>query len=148
MSKIPESLYKDIIKSVPIICIDLCIACHENGIKNGYLLVKRKQEPLLGDLWVPGGRVFQNETLLDAAQRKLKEEIGITKENTEFFIKGIYEDVFDRSSFEKHTYHTISIVYDIDIETNKEKIKLDNTSKEWVVSKKLPQRLSERITIF
>ena len=74
MSKIPESLYKDIVKSVPIICIDLCIACHENGIKNGYLLVKRKQEPLLGDLWVPGGRVFQNETLLDAAQRKLKEE--------------------------------------------------------------------------
>ncbi len=145
MKIINQNLYKDIVKSMPIICIDLAILDIK---KNGYLLVKRDQEPLMGEWWVPGGRLFQGESLVEAAKRKLEEEIGIDSSNKEFSIIGIYEDVFDKSSFENHLYHTISVVFNVEVEIEKEHIKLDNTSREWKVFTKLPTRLLSKLTSF
>ena len=68
MSFIQENLYKKIIKNVPILCVDLIIKYHDQ-----YLLVQRKESPLKGEWWVPGGRVQIGETLEAAAKRKLTE---------------------------------------------------------------------------
>ena len=102
----------------------------------------------MGEWWVPGGRLFQGESLVEAAKRKLEEEIGIDSSNKEFSIIGIYEDVFDKSSFENHLYHTISVVFSVEVEIEKEHIKLDNTSREWKVFTKLPTRLLSKLTSF
>ena len=64
--------YKEILDLISICCVDLIIK------KEGkILLVKRANEPLKGKFWLPGGRVYKNETCEDAAIRKAKEELGL-----------------------------------------------------------------------
>lgn len=70
---IPEKKYKEIIKLMPIPCVDLIV---ENS-KGEILLLKRKNEPAKGQWWFPGGRVYLGETRVEAAIRKLKEECGV-----------------------------------------------------------------------
>jgi colanic acid biosynthesis protein WcaH len=69
---IPENLYHEILRNIPIACVDIVI------ISNGCaLLVKRKEPPAKNQWWIPGGRVLKGETLRDAARRKALEEVGI-----------------------------------------------------------------------
>ena len=60
---IKEDLYKDIIKSVPILCVDILI-----NLDDKYLLIKRNDNPLKGEWWVPGGRVLLGEDCISAAK--------------------------------------------------------------------------------
>lgn len=72
MSFIPQNIYNIIISNVPIACVDVAI------VYNGaVLLVKRKDAPAKNEWWVPGGRILKNETMIKAAIRKAKEEVGI-----------------------------------------------------------------------
>ena len=49
----------------------------EQGV-NKVLLIKRKNEPFLGDWVLTGGALYNNEDLIDGALRELKEKTGIT----------------------------------------------------------------------
>jgi colanic acid biosynthesis protein WcaH len=69
---IPELLYDEILRSMPIACVDIAIVC--NG---RILLVLRKEPPAKGQWWFPGGRVFKGETMKQTAQRKSAEEVGL-----------------------------------------------------------------------
>ncbi len=73
MTWVPETLFRKIITVVPIACVDLLVVNRERNI----LMVKRKNEPAIGQWWFPGGRVHYGETRIDAAERKLKEECGL-----------------------------------------------------------------------
>jgi len=70
---IPQELYNQILRSVPIACVDLVIVSRE-----GALLLKRKDAPARGQWWIPGGRVFRGERLKDAARRKALDEVGLS----------------------------------------------------------------------
>ena len=60
----------------PAVTVDLVIiAGNENDRE--ILLIKRKHEPYEGMWALPGGFVDENEDLIDAAMRELKEETGI-----------------------------------------------------------------------
>ena len=139
MSFIAEELYKDIIKSVPILCVDVVVR-----IKGSYLLVRRREEPLKDVFWVPGGRVFLEETLDDAAWRKLAGEVGI-KRWGELKKIGLYEDIFEESSLGKHAYHTLSVVFQYDLNTLPSTINIDRTSAEWGLFDNLPERLLTKL---
>lgn len=69
-------LYKEAWKSAPFpvtyVTVDSVVMCLGH-----VLLVKRKFNPGLGLLALPGGFLKQEETLLDAAVRELREESGI-----------------------------------------------------------------------
>ncbi len=67
-AKIPEEEYKKILENMPICCVNLVIA-HNNKV----LLIRRKNEPEKNKWWIPGGRIYKNEKLKDAAIRKAKE---------------------------------------------------------------------------
>jgi colanic acid biosynthesis protein WcaH len=73
MSKfIEQGLYDEILRNVPIACVDVAI------VYNGcVLLVRREDAPAKGEWWVPGGRVFKGEKLRETARRKAREEVGI-----------------------------------------------------------------------
>ena len=108
---IPEPLYREILRAVHIVCVDL-VARRKDG---RFLLVRRRNEPLMGEWWVIGGRVQRGEKAADAVLRKLKEEAGLVALSAPKFL-GIYEDLFDRNSFEVAPYHTFSLVYEVAVD--------------------------------
>jgi colanic acid biosynthesis protein WcaH len=136
---VSDELYSQFVKCLPIVCVDIIIE-----YKNKFCLVKRKDDPLKGMYWVPGGRVMQGETLKAAACRKLKSECGISALEKDLFLEGLYQDFFDQSAFGKHPYHTISIVFKIKLDEMVEVI-LDETSSEWTLVQKLPKRLTSNL---
>lgn len=69
---ITQSLYKQILKNIPIACVDVAIVYDGSA-----LLVKRSTPPAKDQWWVPGGRILKGETLKEAAQRKAFKEVGI-----------------------------------------------------------------------
>jgi colanic acid biosynthesis protein WcaH len=70
--RIPDDLYREILRSMPIACVDVVIPSVA-----GVLLVKRKNEPAKGQWWIPGGRVWKGEPLATCAERHAKEEVGL-----------------------------------------------------------------------
>ena len=70
---IPHDQYQAIVDALPILCVDLVLT----NARGEYLLVKRKNPPLQGQWWVPGGRVLKGERLAEAAIRKLGEELSL-----------------------------------------------------------------------
>jgi colanic acid biosynthesis protein WcaH len=69
---IPQELYNQILKNIPIACVDVAIVA-----QGSVLLVRRKDAPAQGQWWVPGGRVLKGEMMKATAHRKAKEEVGI-----------------------------------------------------------------------
>ncbi len=138
MSFIQEELYKEIIKNVPILCIDLIIMYQDQ-----YLLVKRKESPLKGEWWVPGGRVQIGETVEQTAKRKLIEELDLELDGSVELV-GMYEDVFSESSLGEHVYQTMSIVFRV-ILKDVPSINIDITSSDWGFKDQLPARFSNKL---
>lgn len=137
---IPVGEYTNIVERMPIVCIDAVIV----NSKRQYLLIKRKNEPLLGEYWVPGGRLLKNETLNDAVIRKVRQELGITAHI--IMPLGVYEDFFEKSPLTLTTgLHTVSIVYLMVAENDE--IRLDEQSDEWGWFDELPARL-KNMTLF
>ncbi len=71
-SFLPQDLYLQILRSVPIACVDVSIVA--DGC---VLLVQRQDAPARGQWWVPGGRVLKGEKMRDTARRKAREEVGL-----------------------------------------------------------------------
>lgn len=135
--KIKKELYSKIVELVPILTVDVII--HLNG---GYLLVKRNNEPLKGQYWVVGGRVLKDESVWEAVNRKVMQEIGCTVTDAKMI--GMYEDSYAKSAFGVPT-HTTSIVFDVHIDHTT--IKLDEQSSDWIVVNKLPDRFIHKLFI-
>jgi colanic acid biosynthesis protein WcaH len=137
---IKEEIYSEIVKSIPIVCVDAIIKKD-----NQFLVIQRKENPLKGEWWVPGGRVHLGEELVVALMRKLSEELSINIKSS-YKLVGIYEDFYNSSSFGEHLYHTISFVYEFNIdEMNDLDIFLDSTISKWRFQNKLPERLLKKM---
>jgi len=123
--------YKNMLDKLPIPCIDIVILNDKNEI----LLLKRDNEPAKGEWWVPGGRIYKNETFRDAALRKAKEEIGVDAE----FVKmlGFGETKFDVGPFENINTHTIN-VYAL-LKADITKIILDDLHSEYKFSSEIEE---------
>jgi len=70
--KIPKAEFYRIYNKVPRLCVDIIINSDE-----GILLSKRNISPAKGKWHIPGGTVFFDETLEQAAKRISKEELGL-----------------------------------------------------------------------
>jgi len=118
---IPENEYKQILRKIPIPCVDLIIKNNQGEV----LMVMRKNEPAKGEWWFPGGRIHHGESRNMAVKRKLKEECGlISKSITEW--KTL--DIFLNNFTENYNTHAVSTFYLILI--NKSELELDSQSSE------------------
>ena len=135
MSYIPTEEYRQILHHSINLCVDVLLRYDYR-----YLLIKRLEEPCKGVYWPIGGRVHKLETSLDAARRKIREEIGIDF-TAELAPLGFYEDVYEKNSFGDGPYHTLSTVW-LGHLTKKEfkAIKLDSTASEYRLDKHMPER--------
>jgi colanic acid biosynthesis protein WcaH len=89
---ISKELYDQICRVMPIPCIDLLVTDETGRV----LLLKRKNEPMKGQWWFPGGRVFFNETRCQALIRKLKEECNLSPLTTKEL--GTFDLILDKPS--------------------------------------------------
>ena len=125
---IPQDIYRIILQNTVIICVDILIK--EN---NRILLLKRNNEPALDQYWFPGGRIFKNETIQQAAIRKSNEEVNIECE----FVKivSIEETFFEKTRKMIDDVHTINICCLLKPKSIKE-LKLDKLHSEykWVTT--------------
>lgn len=72
MDHIPADLYRDIHRTIPIVCVDVVL-----HIDNKVLMIRRKREPANGEFWFPGGRLLKGESLKHAANRIVKSETNL-----------------------------------------------------------------------
>lgn len=134
MKKLSNKTFKTILNNVPLLCVDI-VAKH----KGKYLLVKRRNKPLKGTFWLPGGRVLKNETMERAVRRKMREETGLNIELIRPL--GYFEYCFkDHAIALKNGYHTVSIVYLV--KPLSLKVELDSQSSDWKLAKKLPKKFT------
>ena len=132
---VPAEEYRRVLSTMPIVCVD-CVVI--NG-KGQYLLVRRDNEPLKGEYWVPGGRLHKGERLVDAVQRKMRQEIGVGVEIIRNL--GFFEEFFDKTAENADGgVHTISMVYLV--KPRNGDIRLDEQSSDWGWFDKLPERFS------
>lgn len=71
-----ENTFLKVVNSTPLVSIDLIIENDEGH----YLLGLRNNRPAKGFWFVPGGRIFKNETKFEALRRIVKNELGISED--------------------------------------------------------------------
>lgn len=69
---IHEDLYADIVRSMPIPCVDILVSD-----QNQVLLLRRANDPARNCWWFPGGRILHGESRTQAVRRKMLEETGL-----------------------------------------------------------------------
>jgi ADP-ribose pyrophosphatase YjhB (NUDIX family) len=99
---IEEKEYINILRKLPIVCVDVLIL-----YSNQCLLLKRKKSPAKNEYWFPGGRIKKMETIQQAAIRKAKEETNLDCR----FIKilTVEETLFEKKDDMEFDIHTINI---------------------------------------
>jgi len=132
---IPEEEYRDILKIMPVFCMDFLIRC-----KGEFLLIKRTQEPVKGVYWVIGGRMRHQETMEDLAMRVQTREVGryLGLGKTIGFSNYFFPEVEGARAT-----HTPTLLQLIDV-TEKFDPKLDDTSADFIWSDKLPEELEKQ----
>ncbi|HBA89453.1 MAG TPA: NUDIX hydrolase [Geobacter sp.] len=129
--------YVRVMETMPVACID-CVVRNDHG---EYLLVKRDNEPLKGEYWVPGGRLHKGERLEEAVRRKMRQEIGVDVEIIENL--GFFEEFFDKTAQDsKGGFHAVSFLFLV--RPLQAEIRLDNQSSDWGWFAELPARLREQ----
>ena len=92
--KIDKKHVLEIIEATPLVSIDLVIRNPSNKV----LLGKRNNRPAMGYWFVPGGRIFKNETINQALKRisevELSQDLSIKAPSLLGAYDHIYEDNF------------------------------------------------------
>src|SRR3989344_8353561 len=124
--RIPESLYREILRNMPICCVDIVIKS-----ENGILLVYRKNEPAKDTWWLPGGRIYKNEKMEDAVLRKSFEETGLKVKIKKQI--GAYETIFDKNPFDNSFgVHSINICFVVEALNHEAKLDNQSSSFKWI----------------
>ena len=91
--------FKTVIESTPLVSIDLCLICN-----NQILLGKRRNEPLRGKWFTPGGRIHKNETWRNALLRIAEVELGLSDIAVDdFALMGVWDHFYENSALDQYT---------------------------------------------
>ena len=108
-----KETFASVIKNTPLISIDLIVLNGEGKI----LLGKRVNEPAKAYWFVPGGRVFKDETLDDAFTRTTQTELGIEVQRKDAKFHGTYEHFYKNNVFDDtFSTHYIVLAHEIKID--------------------------------
>lgn len=117
---LPLSHFKELIENAPLVSIDLIVRNAEN-----ILLGKRVNRPAQGFWFVPGGRIYKNESLADAFSRIVLKELGINHTLGQAVFKGVYEHFYSDSFVsEAISTHYVVMAYEIDLSIKLESLPL------------------------
>ncbi|HEY2380152.1 MAG TPA: GDP-mannose mannosyl hydrolase [Terriglobia bacterium] len=98
--------FKSVVRNTPLLAVDLIVKSPENKI----LLGLRKNAPARGFWFVPGGRIFKNESAEQAFRRISREELGLELDLCEMKFRGIYDHIYEGNVFEDPGFNTHYVV--------------------------------------
>ena len=91
--------FKTVIENTPLVSIDLCLVC-----EGQLLLGKRNNDPLKGEWFTPGGRIYKNETWQSALLRIIDVELGLRDIAVEdFALMGMWDHFYNNSALDQNT---------------------------------------------
>jgi ADP-ribose pyrophosphatase YjhB (NUDIX family) len=135
---LPSELYGQLVRDCVVCCVD-CLLVRRRRIKDDdtrntkeCLLVLRSSEPVKGVWWLPGGRLFKGETFFAAAQRKAREETGLTNV-TCIQVLGVWNTFFPTSNWDTESdkgTQTVNPIVLVELNDDDADVKLDDTSEE------------------
>ena len=106
--------FKHLIKTAPLFAIDIVVLNEQSQI----LLGQRKNAPAQGFWFVPGGRVFKNESLEQAFERISAAELDLTISRHQATFLGLYDHFYPDSVFgEGISTHYINATHLIKLNT-------------------------------
>ena len=90
--------FKTVIENTPLVSIDLCLVCEDQ-----LLLGRRTSEPLKGEWFTPGGRIFKNEPWQECMRRVAHSELGLVIEDLPCFtIMGVWDHLYENSVLDEN----------------------------------------------
>ncbi len=105
-------IFKCIVKNTPLISIDLIIRNKEGKV----LLGLRKNKPAKGYYFVPGGRIFKNETIEEAFKNISENELGLKLNISDANFLGVYQHFYEDNFFdESFGTHYVVLAYEVEI---------------------------------
>ena len=111
--RLDEQVFKTIIASTPLVSIDLIVQ-HSNG---QVLLGKRTNRPAKGYWFVPGGRIYKDETFDQAFRRLTKLELGQEHPLTLARFIGPYQHLYtDNFSGTDFSTHYVVLGYELKLD--------------------------------
>ncbi len=87
--------FRSVVASTPLVSIDLLVRDAQGRV----LLGQRRNRPAYGYWFVPGGRIYKNETLDAAFARITRTELGTEFHRADAQLLGIYEHFYADSVF-------------------------------------------------
>jgi len=98
-SMLDAHTFNIVIENMPLVSIDLCLVC------DGQLLLgKRNNQPVKGEWFTPGGRIYKNETWQDALLRIVEVELGLSRIAVEdFALMGMWDHFYNNSALDQKT---------------------------------------------
>jgi len=129
---VPPKTYKIITDLAPIVSNDILLE-HEGK----YLLLKRTIKPAEGLWWTPGTRTYKNETVLEAVQRVMREEVGLKKVKIKKFL-GVMQMFCEPGKFGQKDIHYISFMFHV-VPAGNLKVRLDHQHSNYKFFAKLPK---------
>lgn len=124
MGKLSVSDFLQVVKHTPLVALDLVV---KDPTTKKILLGYRKNEPAKNTWFVPGGRIYKNETIEDALKRVLKDELGVTSYCGDYTIVSVSDHIYDTCFYEQDPTYTNThyIVLGIEVSIPAEHIQYD-----------------------
>lgn len=92
--RLPFETFLDAVRHVPLVAIDLLVQDAEGR----YLLGLRTIKPAAGYWFVPGGRIYKDETLQQAFVRISRDELGVELSIDDATFVGVHEHFYDENA--------------------------------------------------
>jgi ADP-ribose pyrophosphatase YjhB (NUDIX family) len=104
---LPEPEYGLALDALVITCVDVLL------VQGNTVLLGKRRRPPNPDWWLVGGRMIPGESPLAAAQRKVKEEAGLSLAGDRFYYIGTYSTCFAERQQppQNHGLHSVNLTY-------------------------------------
>ena len=118
---LPLDIFMQVVKHTPLISIDLLIYNDNNDVLLGW----RTNLPAKDFWFVPGGRIFKNESIREAFSRIARCETGINLNTEQAVFHGVYEHIYPNENFaDEAGFGTHYIVLAFEVKLSGESISL------------------------
>jgi len=110
VKSLDSETFAHIVEHIPLIAIDLII----KNSKGSVLLGKRVNDPAKEYWFVPGGRIYKNETIPEAFSRIFFSETGHNLLIDDAKFLGVYEHFYENSFYDENiSTHYVVLGYEV-----------------------------------